>query len=346
MAMNFYFKQKEFKMKNLFFVFIAILLCAGLTFAQTNNATVNQTGDENDGDVTQTGATNTATVDQYGKNLAEVDQTGTSNNADVDQGTAAVPRSNNHPPAYVGDHEWGAWIEQVGNTNTAVIDQQGNSGSADIYQLGNLNEGYQEINTFASGATSTTRKGLDIDQIGDENWANQKTVASFGSFGIKKMYVDQIGDNNLADQYSKGGMQSTMEIRQEGNGNDYTVDVSATGKPSPLAMSFVDKPAGDFTQYQNGRFSTASIDILGDDNHTAQYQEYTVWSTSGANYAEIDILGDFNNAAQGQIGENNTATIDMVGDANVGAISQTGSSHIGDITQTGNNNTSSVIQSD
>lgn len=336
-------------MKNLILA-ILVFSVSGFLFAG-NNSNVSQTGYENEAVVEQVGNGHQATVDQFGKNLAEVSQTGGDDNtATVTQGTAAAHVSNNRKPNYNGDHEWGAWIEQVGSSNTAEINMQGSRGSADIYQEGGSNEAYQEINTYASGATSNTRKGLDIDQVGSNNVANQKTVASFGSYGIKKMHVDQVGSGNQADQLSIGGMASVMQVRQDGSNNDYTVDVSATGKASPLDLPFAHKPAGDYIQYQNGRFSTATIDIVGSGNHTAQYQEYTIWSASGHNYADMDIAGDSNNAAQGQLGEFNHSTIDIVGCSNVAAISQQGSGtaewdgNTASISQTGSNNVSSIEQ--
>lgn len=291
--------------------------------------------------------TNEATLDQYGTNLAKIEQIGSLNNADVDQGTALQSVSNNHVPNYSTDHEWGAWIKQDGVSNIAVINQQGSSGSADINQNGSLNKAYQDIYTSASGATANTRKGLDIDQIGVENEAHQLTRASFGSYGIKKMYIDQIGGNNYANQYSNGGMASTMTVRQEGsnNVNAVSADITATGLASPLSLPWgtlmpaansggidaVKITNGDYTQYQNGRYSEAIINILGSNNKTTQAQEFTVWSVSGKNKAYIDITGDSNAVVQGQMGEENTANVDITGSGNIVATSQLGDSNTIDV---------------
>ncbi len=261
-----------------------------------------------------------------------------------------VVDNNYYQPHYAGDWINGAFIDQVGNSNEASINMTNSSNGASINQEGDDNVAHQDLNSSQHKTTNRDRMGLDIDQVGNENNANQKTVASFGCYGIQGMVIKQEGNNNTANQLSVGGMQSTMEVIQVGNDNDDVVDVSATGKPSPLALPFVHKPVGEFTQYQNGRYSTASINVTGDNNHTAQYQEYTSWSVSGHNYAEIDIIGNENNAAQGQIGEFNKATITINGNLNVAAISQTGSGtaewngNVGSITQTGNNNVSSIVQ--
>jgi len=334
-------------MKKLIFLF-AMVFSTGYLMAQNTST------------VTQDGFSNLATVDQYGKNLTQIEQIGSGNKAIVDQGTALQSQSNYRVPAYSTDHEWGAWVKQDGVSNSASINQQGSSGSADINQDGSLNVAVQDIHTFASGATANTRKGLDIDQIGNRNESIQLTRASFGSYGIKKMYVDQIGNDNYANQYSNGGMASTMTIKQEGsnNGNAVSSDVAATGLSSPLSLAWgtLMHPAnsggidavkishGGYTQYQNGRYSTATIDITGDGNKTTQAQEFTVWSVSGQNSATLFISGNDNAVIQAQMGEYNSSDVDVTGNGNVISTSQLGDSNSIDIDVLGSFNIAGIQQ--
>lgn len=360
-------------MKTLFAILTAMLMLTAVVFAQGSTSTVNQTGDQNVATVDQTGSGHNANVDQFGRNHAEVDQYGGNNNsAAVTQGSSGSPVNNYYQPNYPGDWINGAFIEQVGSDNTAAINMSRSSNGSSIYQEGDGNEGYQDLGSTQHKTTNWNRMGLDIDQVGDNNYANQKTVASFGVYGIQGMVIDQEGDNNVANQYSKGGAYATMEIYQDGDNNNNpaqsgnTFDLSATGTADPLNLPWADKPAGDFTQYQNAYRGTAHMSVTGDGNNTAQYQEYTVWAAGGDNDAYMDITGNTNNAAQGQLGEYNDADMDISGDNNIAAQSQHGDSNsavmnilgsfnvsgmeqVGDghsatTNQTGNNNSATVIQ--
>lgn len=369
-------------MKAALVVLVSIFFLAGFVFAQGNTATVYQEGTSNTATVDQTGSAHNALVNQYGTNLADVDQYGgNSDIAEVNQGSSGNPVTN-VPSAY----QWhGAWIEQDGSSNEAYISQTKSGGAASIYQMGNSNIGIQDLNsTWHEVSKTSPRMALDIDQIGDGNYAKQLTRFNFGSYGIQHMWVDQTGDGNYVYQYSNGGMQSVMEVNQNGNnnGNATSADVSATGLSSPLDLPWGTKmpppnaggidpsaiSSGTYTQYQNGRYSTAIIDITGSDNKTTQAQEFTVWSVSGQNDATITIIGDFNAVIQAQMGEYNDSYVDIDGstnvvttsqegddnyadidllstsDGNIAAIQQTGNGHWATITQNGASNTATVVQ--
>ena len=350
-------------MKKVIFLF-AMVLTVGFAMAQ-NTATVNQTGTSNSGTVNQSGASNNATIDQYGTNLGQILQTGTGNIGNIDQGTLAKPVTN-VPTTY---YNVGAWIKQVGETNNASIVSQndgsihnsgsGNAGSID--QNGKTNTASQVLGSHTSQRAKTSaRVAVEIDQLGDGNKAWQLTRGNFGSHGIQQMWVDQIGVNNYANQYSNGGMASVMTVKQEGsgNGNAKSADVNSTGLASPLSLPWGTKmhPAnagginagkilsGEYTQYQNGRYSEAIINVKGDDNKTTQAQEFTSWSLSGQNKAYIDILGNTNAVIQAQMGEKNTSDVDITGSYNVVASSQLGDVNAVDIDITGSFNTVGVEQ--
>ena len=281
---------------------------------------------------------NVASVDQYGSNIAEIEQTGSNNTGDIDQGTLGTPVTNNKVPSYAGDWIGGAFIDQIGDGNDAAINMHngGNNGSS-VYQYGNDNKGYQDIGTSHSIGTSWDLMGVDLDQLGNNNWATQTTVASFGSAGVKRMFVLQDGNYNVADQLSVGGYVNAQDITQIGNNNNNptqsgnTYDISATTLADPLSLAWAHKPVGDFTQYANQMRGTSHIYVEGNDNNTFQYQEYTVWSLSGQNDAWMDIYGNGNDVAQGQLGEYNSSDIDIDGDGNVVTSSQLGDSNTIDI---------------
>ena len=311
-------------MKKLSFLFAMLL---GVSFAMAQNSG------------------NVATIDQFGSNIAEIEQSGSNNMGDIDQGTSGTPVTNNKVPSSAGDWKGGAFIDQIGDGNDAAINMHdgGNNGSS-VYQYGNDNKGYQDIGTSQSIGTSWDLMGVDLDQLGNNNWATQTTVASFGSAGVKRMFVLQDGDKNVADQLSVGGYSNNQNITQIGNNNNNPAesgnafDVSATTLANPLALSWAHKPAGDFTQYANQMRGTSHMYIEGDNNNTYQYQEYSVWSKSGENDAMMDIYGSENNVVQGQLGEYNSSDIDIDGDGNVVTSSQLGDSNIVDVDLIGGSN--------
>lgn len=315
-------------MKHLLVV-LTIILFASLSFAQDNSST----------------------IEQYGANIGIITQTGSDNNADIDQGTAASPVTNNKVPAYAGDWKGGAFIDQMGINNDASINMHdgGNNGSS-IYQFGDENKGYQDIGTSQTIATSWTLMGVDLDQLGSGNWATQKTIASFGSAGIKEMFVIQDGNENVADQLSIGGYVNNQSITQVGSYNNNptasanSYDVSSTGLVDPLSLPWAHKPIGDFTQYSNQMRGNTVIDVVGDGNNTFQYQEYSVWSLSGENDAFMDVTGNYNDVAQGQLGEYNSSDIDIIGSSNVVTNSQFGDSNIGTIYVEGDLNVAGIQQ--
>jgi hypothetical protein len=312
-------------MRTIGFFLLALVLAGSTAFAQNNDAEVKQ----------------------YGTNLGIVTQTGDENDAWIYQGDPGAPVSNYKLPNYATDWIWGSWIDQLGNDNSAYTEVNNSSNATKIKQIGNENTGYQHINSYNSYTNANKPIAIFIKQTGNQNDGWQKTVASFGCYGIQDMKIYQDGVGNFARQYSKGGMQSVMKVIQNGNGNNYTpVDVSCTGQKNPLALPWADKPGGKYAQYQNGRYSEAIATVNGSNNNTAQYQEYTVWSISGKNDAYIDIDGDDNNAAQGQLGEENYADIDITGSSNVAAISQWGDLNSGTITVIGSSNCAGIEQKD
>lgn len=293
---------------------------------------------------------NVATIDQYGSNIAVIEQTGDLNEGIITQGADGSPVYNAHVPGYAGDWKEGAFIYQTGTDNDAEIDVNVSSNGSRIDQLGDYNWAKQEVNTSSTRTTDWDRMGVDINQDGNHNLANQKTVASFGTVGIQGMKINQVGDYNVADQLSIGGWGQTVEIDQIGNNNNNptqsgnTYNVSATTLADPLNLSWAHKPSGDFTQYTYENQGVTHMYVEGNDNNTYQYQEYDIWSVSGQNDAWMDIIGSRNNVAQGQLGDLNSSEIDIEGDGNVVTSSQFGNSNMVKIGVVGNTNVVGVQQ--
>lgn len=295
-------------------------------------------------------AQNTATVNQFGSNIGQVLQTGSGNGATIQQGFsgAAVSNNLNQPTGW----KQGSYIEQIGKANQAATTVRTNGNGTSIYQNGGSNFATQDVGSFEEVTTSLTKMGLDIDQSGDGNHATQKTLMSFGCYGIQGMTILQQGNSNVADQVSVVGMAQVQSIKQIGNNNNLaSLNLISTTLVNPLTELTFKFNNGYGTvvglpmnQYSNQRFGTAIMNVTGDANNTYQFQEYSVWSTSGNNDITLDLIGNNNNVAQGQLGENNNSDLDISRDLNVVSTSQLGNSNLADVDILGSSNVVGIQQ--
>src|SRR5690606_37715907 len=147
------------------------------------------------------------------------------------------------------------------------------------------------------------RMGAHIKQLGNENFAKQEVFKSFGTHGSGGILIDQQGLENQAHQYVIGGRGNVTEIYQIGDNNSYEGFNNAE-VANILDLNWSFKPVGEnYSQFQRGESSELRLNIIGNDNITAQYQEGNVWGRT-YNLADITIEGDSNEAAQAQLGTN------------------------------------------
>ena len=306
-------------MKKLLAIVVAVMFFAAFSFAQNNEAYINQVGATNTSNVDQTGTT--AYVNQYGSNIGNIQQLGVGlNTATINQGTSGSPVTNNHQAAYAGDWQDGAFVTQNGESNTAYIGMTGNHSTGTIYQQGSSNTGSQNIGTTYS-EMSGAHYGVWMYQKGDENNSSQNTTAAYGVAGIKDMTVYQEGNTNTADQTSIAGYGSILQVWQYGNGNTSN-------------------------QYQAQIGGIASTYVVGDNNTTSQYQDDPDHNGHvGFNSGYINITGSNNTSTESQVGRDNSAQITVSTDQNIAHIYQTNNSNIGVISQSvGNGNNATINQ--
>ena len=326
-------------MKKLIFLF-TMVLAVTMAMAQANVAEVDQIGDRNEGIIKQAGLENNAVITQYGTNTSIINQIGEKNMATVQQGAEGKVVTNKDSQSW----RHGAFIDQVGNQNEALIKEwQGDgtyqSGGSDngarIEQTGNKNIASQEISNSHVKTSNWDRMGAHIKQLGDENFAKQEVFRSFGTHGSGGILIDQKGSKNQARQYVIGGRSNVTEISQIGNNNRYS-GFKNTFFVDLLGWSF--KPVGEeFSQFQRGESNEVRLNIVGNNNVTAQYQEGDVWGRS-YNIANINIVGNSNEVGQVQLGTNNKANIEIIGDSNIAGIQQSGEDNIAKILQNGDCN--------
>ncbi len=313
-------------MKKLIAIFGVLAFTAGMAFSQNNEAT----------------------VEQYGSNTSIVKQQGYENDAKVQMGEQGDPVTNKDTDSW----RYGAFIDQVGSENEAEIkiwkgdgtyQSGGNSNGARIEQDGDGNKALQDISNSQVKTTNWNRMGAHIKQLGDDNFAQQEVFRSFGTHGSGGILIDQQGLENQARQYVIGGRSNVTEVFQTGNNNTY-IGFQSIDIANILDVEWQFVPMGEaYSQFQRGESSEVRLNITGDDNITAQYQE-GIWGFS-YNVANITIDGNSNQAAQAQLGTSNTSNIFIQGDLNQAGTQQVGLGHDADILQVGNSNFSTIIQS-
>ena len=332
-------------MKKLIFLF-TMVLAVTMAMAQANVAEVDQIGDRNEGNVKQTGLENKAVITQYGTNTSIINQLGEKNDATVEQGEEGKVVTNKDTQSW----RYGAFIDQVGNENEALIKEWqgdgtyqsgGSSNGARIEQTGNNNKAFQEISNSQVKTSNWDRMGAHIKQLGNENFAKQEVFRSFGTHGTGGILIDQQGGKNQARQYVIGGRSNVTEITQIGNNNGY---IGFTNSIFTDILNWSFKPNGEsFSQFQRGENSELRLNIRGDNNITAQYQEGDVWGRA-YNIGNINIEGHSNQAGHAQLGNHNEADIKIEGDRNKAAVQQFGESNIAETFQSGGCNIAEILQ--
>lgn len=324
-------------MKKIIFLF-TIVLATNMAMAQNSNG--------NKGEIEQTGHENTAEITQFGRNTSIINQIGKKNSATVEQGDEGRPVKN------LDTNSWrhGAFIDQAGNDNEAAIkiwkgdgSQQsgGASNGARIEQTGNNNRAFQDISNSHVKTTNRNRMGAHIKQLGNDNFAKQEVFRSFGTHGSGGIIIDQQGNENQARQYVIGGRSNVTEIQQVGNNNSYS-GFNNSDVADILSLAWNHKPSGEsFSQFQRGESNELRLNIIGNDNITAQYQEGDVWGRS-YNIANINIEGNYNEAAQAQLGSHNNSDITVIGNSNSAGIQQFGMHNNAEVSQFGNSNFSII----
>ncbi|MFW5757148.1 MAG: hypothetical protein ACOC4J_04215 [Bacteroidota bacterium] len=248
-------------MKKVIAIFGAFLVSATMSFAQNNEASSKQQGNNNDSEIEQTGIENHAGV---------TNQKGNNNEAFIQQGDFGGN--------FVQSNYAEASIRQVGDRNDADIQQrQGfDEGSAvsihTVEQIGNDNTGV--FTTFNGGNTGM------IYQDGNDNFAKGKQ-ASNPDLDIQ---ITQLGNANIADVDQRRSYSDVL-IRQDGNQNNTTVEQDGTGN------FFDEDTKGSLnvvSAEQIGENSDAFVDIIGNSNTIGIYQ------TSDGNTATSFTQGNGN----------------------------------------------------
>ncbi len=298
------------------FITLAISLCftSSMAFAQSNNATVSQTGDKLDAAVEQTGSSNIASATQTGSlNAAEAAQVGSSNSAAIIQSG----QSN------IG----GVWqgLEDAAATNAvANVEQTGTSGEVYVVQG-------RSANGSVDGSKAT------VSQAGTDNFVYTIQGASGADNGSETI-VNQSAETS-------NGIAYVFQGHGSGNvatGNEATINqISGVGNNAQISQGAeVWSGSGIFAADND-----ASVKQNGNNNDGKIYQgvavEWEVRFDGGSalnNHALVDQNGDTNKARvfqgiNGMSASNSSAEIFQLSSGNDASITQHGDSNTATITQ-------------
>lgn len=284
-------------MKKLLTLSTALLFTAGAAFAQSNDASVSQDGDDNDATIEQIGSANSAELNQgfngQGQNGAfgEIFQDGDDNSATMNQ-RAWANRGNDHLIEQFGDFNEGT-LDIYNGDNSGFLLQDGAENSARMVQSGT---GHESL----------------IAQTGDENYARSSSVAGSGNQTAIVQGIPEglgIGEPSL-DGPQPLGVQSLIPIFSEDNAA--TLKVEGSDNMAGILQVGIGNNAGSNPQWSGD----LGIDVAGDGNISGIAQ------LGFMNEANIAVTGNANLALIGQMGAENSGSIMQDGSGNSAVIIQ------------------------
>lgn len=228
-------------MKTLLTLTTALLFTAGSAFAQTNDASIDQVGDDHDATITQAGS----------MNMAYVEQTADAGREGADVGTATVTQTgadnyvNLLQRSFYGDSE--ATITQLGDGNSVRGSSLGSAfmqnhglNVIDVMMDGDDNTLYSLVGSAAQKNVNT----LLLDIFGNEN-----NVGLFQHFGYADVDIEGSSNSVVVDQRSSAnataqtalvdifGGDNTVGITQTGASHTATAEVTGSFNTSTITQS-------------------------------------------------------------------------------------------------------------
>lgn len=352
-------------MRNLLLL-TAALGMTGVASAQ-NTASVSQTGNGNDAELSQVLAS-TATVGVTG-NDNDVFMTQSDSRATVTVngdnnlvGRRYLPSGTPSFPDNAFEQRNGSEVDisQTGDHNAVLGGQINNSGQQTPGQNG-ATAMITQISSASYAGTGFSNElfvqqqsaGVDAD-VYQENTGSTTNFAEIRQNNGSGHYADmsQIGEGNDLRVKQGGGSNAQSEAIQDGDRNTMDIDQIGGGAATANARSTGDDNYVKIDQhYIGGPAQNATVTQDGDGNRTSVIQDDIDNGPSGLGHsATIATTGDMNTAMLRQLGSDHTVMVTVNGDGNrlegLGgagtAAFQDGSGHELTVMQTGNGN---VIQS-
>jgi len=371
-------------MKKLLILLLASLVTAGMAFAQSNESSVEQTGDDNDAYTTQTGASNDATIEQAGD---ENDGSILQNNADNlgviwqygDDNSATVAQDGIEHTAYILQ---GYFSTGAANHNVSSLTQEGTDNWAYLYLAFGDNNEATVVQENADNVAYVIQGWGEGDVPNDVVNYNSASISQFSSNNDGRIFQYN-GDNNTATVTQQNGNSNNGQISQGYLWTVHDVDISeanfnianinqAGDMNNATVMQLGDQNVFDLAQNGSGNIVGEEGRVASGANWFRQdgnFNEFAGVTNSGGelsfdmsisavqnNGATLDYdtegitgyYGSFQRGDFNQIGlmqgENDWALIQQLGSSNLTLLYQNGGANESTVLQHGNNNTSEVIQ--
>ncbi|MFO8029804.1 MAG: curlin repeat-containing protein [Cyclonatronaceae bacterium] len=226
-------------MKNVLTLLIAILFTAGMTFAQDNDATIDQVGDDHEAMIDQIGFSNTAYVDQTdggsnGDATADILQEGDNNYVNLLQRAFHGFPDESH-----------ATITQIGDGNSV----EGTSATSAFYQNqpGGILEVYMEgdDNTLYSMRDEAQKNNNEffLDILGSENTVGMQQERGIGDVDIEgdlnTVTLSQLGNNTVFNTATIDilGNENGVSVTQTMDSNSATVNVDGSFNSATITQN-------------------------------------------------------------------------------------------------------------
>ena len=365
-------------MKKLTLTGAALLGFVAMSFAQNNNATLNQAGNQQTGNATQAGSNLISNIQQTSTGAI----TNVGNYASTIQQPLFYGSQGNQ--AYInqlGNKSGFAQIGQEGNTNKSTINQNNNtggsgtpitaaSGPGPVQNANNVPNpagisavtgvGGNYANTYQRGFNQVVTVNQNNNSTGNYTDTRQDNLGSvqtatvnqngggLGSSSGNKTTTNQFGDNN------------TLTVSQSNNSHDNTANVrqgysNASGGPNAFNATATVEQNGGTAGASRGNLATILQTFSGANNATIRQNNNSGGAGMDGNDATINQSGTVGSTAtvnQNDNSRNNSATVNESGagghtatvNQNGDAGSFTSYDNTATVTQTGSTNQATVNQ--
>lgn len=308
-------------MKKLVILF-AMVFAVSMAMAQ-HTSTVLETGVNNSATITQGFDGGGASLEG---NISFVEQIGDNNDADVTQTNNGFGGQHHESAIYQTGNTNDASVEQRNATGNAFVDQNGNGNIANVLESGNFDlphpaAGLAPYDAYVlqTGNNNTVNMGIYGDrsasaaiQVGDNNIITQSLGQDVGEKVYQSSaYANQLGDRNEAIQIMEGqGFAGNIDVLFERE------RIWQTGNDNYARQLQTDD--GLTTIYTT---NYAEVRQTGDNNDSWQTQ------TGSQNDSRVAQTGNNNWSTTVQTGNMNDIDVTQFGNANWSSVTQTGSTN-------------------
>ncbi|WP_165779083.1 hypothetical protein [Rhodohalobacter barkolensis] len=226
-------------MKKLSILTVAFLFTAGMAFAQSNEATIDQEGEDHEAMIEQIGFSNMAYVDQTdggsnGDATADISQEGDNNYVNILQ------------RAFFGfPDESVATITQIGDNNriegtseTSAFYQNQPGGILDVSMVGNDNLLYS-----LRGEAQKNNNEFFLDIIGSDNTVGMEQESGIGDVDIEgdlnSVMLSQLGNNSAFNTAMVDimGNENGVSVTQTMDSNSAVVNVTGSFNSATITQN-------------------------------------------------------------------------------------------------------------